>query len=57
MPEDGYLEEIDQTQATPVVQERPAGWVAGLAVASALLIMLVIGPFCVVWKFISRRRR
>lgn len=57
MPEREYLEELDQTQATPTVQERPPAWVAGLAAIAALLIMAVLGPLCVVWRFISRRRR
>ena len=57
MPEETYLEELDQTQSTPVVQERPPAWVAGLAALAALLIMAVLGPICVLWRFVSRRRR
>jgi hypothetical protein len=56
MREDGYLEELDCTQATAPVPEPRAAWVIWLARFCAVGTYLFLWPCCAFWNAISRRR-
>ena len=56
MREDGYLEELDCTQATEPVPEPKAGWVVLVARIVAVGVYVFLWPFCAFWDLVSRRR-
>lgn len=56
MPEKGYISDLDQTCHTFPIEDRPQKlWIRILSFVAAICLVVVVLPFGLLWKFISRR--